>query len=80
MSDQDKVYGLDLTPLPKDWQPIDAITMVKCLAPKGALAYQYCMRTTDKLHLVEGIGMLEAALADLKADYVKLVNRATEDD
>lgn len=80
MSDVDSsIYGLPVRPLPDGWMPTDAVTIIKCLAPNGNLAYQYAMRSTSALHLVEAIGMLESTLADLKSDYVGLVNRGTRD-
>jgi hypothetical protein len=76
----DSIYGLPAGPLPEGWQAMEAITMVKCLVPDGTLAYQWVMRSTGNLHIIEGIGALTGALADLKNDYVMLVNRVVDDE
>jgi hypothetical protein len=68
------IYGLECGPLPDEWQAMEAISMVKCLVPEGKFSYQWSLRATEGLHIVEAIGALEAALFDLKNDYLKMVN------
>ncbi len=64
-------YGLDTGPLPEDWQPVEAVAIVKCFADDdtGAGAVKLATRGTESLNIWEAVGMLDCARADLLDQY-----------
>ncbi len=70
------VFGLEVDDLPAGWQPVNAIIITECIdlsdeADSGSAMHRLSTRSTPDLTVWSAIGMLEAAAADLKKQYVK---------
>lgn len=49
-----EMYGLELSDLPEDFQPLEAVVLVKCLTPDGV---RLVARYTEGLYLWDVAGM-----------------------
>ena len=78
-----KILGLEIGDLPEGYQPIEVVMMVKCLVPDSGnsdtFGTQWSMRASEGLHIVEALGAVQAVSADLKNDYINLVNGKADD-
>jgi hypothetical protein len=55
-----EVYGLAIDDLPEDWQPIEAVVLVKCIRPDAdGNPYVLASRRTDGVTPWEIAGMAE---------------------
>lgn len=69
-----QLFGVDTDDLPDGWSPVEAIAVVRCVDLSqdegGPAASKLAVRATHNLTIWEALGMLTAACADLKAQYV----------
>jgi hypothetical protein len=70
-----EINGLAVEDLPDGWQPLNVIAITECVDLSddraGAAMHRLSTRSTDGLTVWAAIGMLEAAAADLKQQYVE---------
>jgi hypothetical protein len=68
------VLGLEVPDLPDGWQPVEAVTVIKCLVPPeaddGGYPYRMVLRVTSGLGVAEVAGMAGCAEAEAKHQFV----------
>lgn len=62
----DRLFGLELSPLPEGCTPIEAIAIIKCLDPDGDICV--FTRATDGLSVWDRVGLLTITVDRARAD------------
>ena len=75
-----EVLGMKIDDLPEGWMPVNAIVVIECVdlnddAPDSPGIKRLSTRHTSELDMWTALGMLTAAAADLKQQYIE----STED-